>query len=54
MRVASAELSIPISTVRKVLREMLKMFPYKISFVQHLLREIILGDLINHKGVNAS
>lgn len=39
LRVASAELGIPFSTIRKVLHEKLKMFPYKISFLQQLLPE---------------
>lgn len=36
LRVASAELGIPFSTIRKVLHEHLKMFPYKLSFLQQL------------------
>lgn len=39
LRGASAALGIPFSTIRKVLRENLKMFPYRISFLQQLLPE---------------
>ena len=36
-RNAEREFGIPRSTIRVVLRKKLKMFPYKISFLQELL-----------------
>jgi len=36
LRRASTELEIPASTIRDVLRKKLKMFPYRISFLQEL------------------